>query len=260
MTVKSVELFKMQGNRRAFQATNKMWNTERFNSPFLWGYVSQLIGKKDFKSKEEWLEFYYQSGEERLRKISSLPSKWRDPLTKFTTMVPKDLPKWVLNFNYQYGRTEEECKIMAAQMFDKRVKYLRLGINEEEWDHMVYHRIFGETWNGIVAREKNTAANIEKKLPVNLMKVDGERDYKYGIDYEVFQEGKLVCALQVKPKSYLNGKSDAILTAKKANKNKNRLYTEETGIPVLYVYSEHDGRVSNSEVLNQITELLKKEA
>lgn len=259
MDIRNVEVFKMKGDKKAFQDTNKMWNNERYNSPFLWGYVSQLIGKTDFKSKEEWLEFYYKSGEERLKKISNLPSKWRDEITKFTSITP-DVPKWVLSFNYNYGRTEAECKQMAALMFEKRISKMRLNITEDDWEHMVIYRVLGETWNGVIAREKNTAANIQKKIPVQLCKVSGEDDYKYGIDYEVYHDDSLICALQVKPKSYLNGNSEYIMTAKMANKKKNDTYTEEKKIPVLYVYSEHNGRVSNAEVLNEIMKLTKKDA
>lgn len=254
-----VDLFTMDGDKKAFQATNKMWNAERYNDPYLWGYVSQLVDKKDFKTKDEWLDYYYQSGEERLNKIKNLPREWREQLTKFTTMIP-DLPKWVLNYNYQYGRTEAECKEMASKMFDKRVKYLRLGINEDEWEHMVYHRVFGETWNGIVAREKNTAIVIENKFPnMVLKKISGEDDYKFAIDYEMYSSDKLLGAIQIKPRSYLNSKSDYILKAKRANEKKNKLYTEEKKVPVFYVYSEHNGRVTNPEVFVELENLLKKE-
>lgn len=258
MKVKNVELFEMKGNKKFFSSTNRMWNTERFNSPFLWGYVSQLIGEEEFKKKEDWLEYYFRSGEERLRQIKALPSKWRDVVTSYDTTPPKDTPKWVLNLNHSYGRTEEECKKMAKMMYEKRVKNIKPKISEEEWEHMVFYRVFGETWNGVVAREKSTAASIQQVLPIELRKVKGSLDYKYAIDYEVYVEDTLLCALQVKPKSYLYGNSQALVTAKEANKIKNIQYRKKTGKPVLYVYSEHNGEVSNTSVLEEINNLIKE--
>ena len=52
-----------------FRSTNDMWNKLMLNDPWSVGYVSSLIETKEWQTKEEWENFYYNSGEERKRKL-----------------------------------------------------------------------------------------------------------------------------------------------------------------------------------------------
>jgi len=48
-----------------FRATNNTWNLLGLNSPQNVGMVSDLINQKQFSSKEEWEDYYYEHGRSR---------------------------------------------------------------------------------------------------------------------------------------------------------------------------------------------------
>ncbi|WPS85318.1 MjaI family restriction endonuclease (plasmid) [Brevibacillus halotolerans] len=232
-------LFHNKIDPKKFRSTNAIWNELKLNSPMSVGYVTNLIESRSFLNKEEWRDFYYKSGRERQILIEK-------------NGYAKDL---YLN----YGRTEEELQKLGEKMFaelQKRGNYL--GITLAECVYMVKYRVMGETWNGVVMREKNTVQSLENLFPsYSFQKVDGAIDYKYGVDYEIYNGSRLVCALQVKPRSYEKGSTPEILKAKLGNKAKNDLYEKEQGVPVLYVYSKIDGTILNKDVIHQLTNLLE---
>lgn len=253
MVIDKIKTFKLKGDAKKFQSTNLLWNQVRFNSPFLWGYISQLATKKDFKERKEWLDYYFKSGEERLEKISKLPKDVQHKLLNFSVDPPKDLTKEQLSLNYNYGRTKKECVEMSEIMYEL-IKDQIPDISFEEWRSMVSHRTLGETWNGVVARERNTATVLEESIPIKLTKTSGQDDYAYAIDYELMSKDRLIGAVQIKPISYL--KSSQMSKAKKANLEKNKKYTQKKNVPVLYVYSEHDGTILNPEIIGEIQQLM----
>ncbi|MFF2531368.1 MjaI family restriction endonuclease [Brevibacillus sp. NPDC058079] len=229
-----MDLFHNQIDAKKFRSTNAMWNAMKMNSPMSVGYVTNLIESRSFSAKEEWRDYYYESGRERLILIEKNGST-------------KDL-------HLNYGRTEEELKKLGEKMYAELEKRGNLlGITLAECVYMVKYRVMGETWNGVVMREKNTIQKLENFFPTfSFCKVDGAIDYKYAIDYEVFHGSILVCALQIKPLSYEKGSSPEILKAKFGNKAKNELYEKEKGVPVFYVYSKIDGAVLNQEVIEKL--------
>ncbi|ADO59994.1 MjaI family restriction endonuclease [Paenibacillus polymyxa] len=234
-----MELFQNLIELRKFRSTNAMWNSLQLNSPMSVGYVTNLIESRTFSNKEEWRDFYYQSGHERIR-LGSIRG------------MSKEL-------NLNYGRTEEELKGYGQKMYAELQKSGNpLNITLAECVFMVKYRVMGETWNGVIMREKNTIENMTKIFPYcSFEKVEGEADYKYAIDYEMCLEGRLVCALQIKPMSYEKGFSPEIMKAKRANKAKNDLYVKENGVPVYYVYSKADGTIINHDVVSLLKHSLQ---
>jgi MjaI restriction endonuclease len=249
-----LEIFQNQINTTKFKSTNYIWNQLRLNSPWSVGYVSTLIESKDFVTKEEWRQFYYESGEERLRKINELCTpEEKEALLDFTKATPT-LSKELKELNFSYGRTEEELDERGRYMYQKIVEQGNPNkVTLAECIYMVKFRVMGETWNGIIARERNTVKTMEEVFPnLSFKKTEGERDYQYGIDYELYEEEELLCAVQIKPMSYMKGFSKEIIKAKKANEAKNQKYKEEYKADVLYVYSNSKGIISNDDVLSEI--------
>lgn len=249
-----MELFVNETNVAKFKSTNYIWNQLRLNSPWSIGYVSTLIESEDFKLKEEWKELYYRSGEERLKKIEELcTSEEKEALLDFKKSN-LSLPKELKELNFFYGRTKRELEERGAYMYQKIVENgnpAKITLNESIY--MVEFRVMGETWNGIVARERNTVKTMEASFPsLSFKKTEGERDYKYGIDYELFEKEELICAVQIKPMSYKKGFSREIVKAKKANEFKNGKYKEKYNADVLYVYANSKGDITNDEVLMAI--------
>ncbi|PLS19165.1 hypothetical protein CVD28_01795 [Bacillus sp. M6-12] len=249
-----MEIFENQINAVKFRSTNYIWNQLKLNSPWSIGYVSTLIEARDFMTKEEWKKHYYRSGEERLRKIDELCTpEQKEALLDFTKATPS-LPKELKELNFSYGRTEEELEERGKYMYEKIVEQgNKQKVTLAECVYSVKFRVMAETWNGIVARERNTIKTIGQFFPTfSFKKTEGERDYQYGIDYELFEEDELVCAVQIKPMSYKKGFSKEIIKAKKANEAKNQKYKEEYQADVLYVYSNSKGVITNDDVFAEI--------
>lgn len=237
-----------------FRSMNFIWNNLTLNSPWSVGYVSTLIESQTFKTKEEWKAFYYKSGEERLRKIEERCTPTQKALLLDHTKSYNQLPKELRDLNFLYGRTEKELNEKGRYMYNEIVKEGNpFVLTLAECIYAVKYRVMGETWNGIVARERNTVLTLGRLFPeLQFDKVDGELDYKYGIDYEIYDEKDLLCAIQIKPLSYEKGNSPAIQKAKKANEKKNAEYEKRYQSNVLYVYSNSKGQILNEDVTKSI--------
>lgn len=249
-----MDIFKNKIHTSKFQSTNFVWNKLALNSPWSVGYVSTLIESQTFKTKEDWKDFYYRSGEERLKKIDELCTPEQKMLLFDHTKSDSRLPRELKDLNLLFGRTEKELIEKGRYMYNEIVKEgnpyaLTLG----ECIYAVKYRVMGETWNGIVARERNTVQTLARLFPeLQFDKVEGELDYKYGIDYEVYEDKDLLCAIQIKPLSYEKGFSPAIMKAKKANEKKNAEYKKVHQSDVLYVYSNSKGHILNKDVVKVI--------
>ena len=64
-----MDLFQNLIDLNKFKSTNAIWNELKLNSPWSVGYVTNLIESSIFSSKEEWRDYYYNSGKERLLQI-----------------------------------------------------------------------------------------------------------------------------------------------------------------------------------------------
>ena len=102
---------------------------------------------------------------------------------------------------------------------------------------------------------RNTIKTLQGLFPnLTFEKADGEIDHTYAVDFQVYKQGKLICAIQVKPKSYtLN--APYIVKARHANANKYAAYKEKYGVPVLTVISTIKGEILNKEIIPQIKSL-----
>jgi hypothetical protein len=116
----------------------------------------------------------------------------------------------------------------------------------------VRFRVICETWNGVIVRERNTIQVLKEKFPdYEFRKVSGEIDHQYAVDYEVYKNGKLTVAIQIKPQSY-TWKAPYILKARQANMFKNQEYFKNFGVRVYDIIADTKGNIQNQEVLKNL--------
>lgn len=235
-------------DRDKFRSTNKIWNELRLNDPWSVGYVSDLVERKPFRTKEEWENFYYNSGLERNNLLLKLAPKTRNLLNDFLLIKNnpdqvKAISKSLIALNTFFGRTRDDLILKAHVLCEKSHRKLSL----DECFSCVRFRIICETWNGIIVREKNTIKNLQKRFPKFIFrKVEGQRDYEYAIDYELFYAEKLLGAIQIKPKSYLSN-TPYINKAKRANERKHQRYTKKYARNVRFVIADTRGNILNED-------------
>lgn len=245
-----------------FAATNGPWNTLMLNHPWSVGYVATLIELHQFTHKEEWENFYYESGRQRNFKKQNLSVDEQEIVDDYTQARRGkehiyNIPWNLKNLNYQMGRTKEQLNVKAQELF-KYMQSFGKAITYEECCECVRYRVICETWNGVVCREHNTIRKLKLSFPnVDFIKVSGKVDYEYAVDYEITYNGQLKCAIQIKPASYFNGNAPYLINARRANQRKNSKYTSEKRVPVFNIASKSCGDIENKEILPQINQLLK---
>lgn len=252
-----MDIFKKDITDEQLRLTNKAWNDLKLNSPWSVGLVSRLMEQGDFKTKEEWEDFYYNSGSIRMEKIKELPLEYQvillDP---FAGSSMFKLPKEVRDLNLSYGRTKVELN-KKGYILCGCMQGMKVDINVDIAVKITHYRVVRETWNGIAAREKNTIEFLSKAIPEATFKnVDGHRDAKYAIDYEIYIGRKRLAGLQIKPKSYMDDSKDYIKDAMELNEDKNNKYTNKYGVGVIYAYSKISGELYNSEIIDEIMNLI----
>lgn len=249
-----MEKFDNKLDPEKFRSTNSTWNKLRLNAPWSIGYVTTIIEAKQFSNKEEWENFYYESGKERNREIQKLSSDMESILNN--PMLSKNNPKRIENISWKYkslnlnkGRTKDQIA-ERGQILYKNMKASGKNISREECTECVRFRTICETWNGVVIRERNTIKTLEGKFKnVNFKKTEGEKDHKYAVDYEIYANEQLVCGIQIKPISYRHRrlKIPYLKRAHSANVRKHRAYEQDYGNKAIYVYSRSTGAIANQK-------------
>lgn len=219
-------------DRARRESTNNSWNRLCLNSKWSVGCVSELIQSRKWRSKEEWEDFYYQSGAERLQLIgkdAAILNNFR--MTKWQHEKQPDNFKQI---NYYHGRTRDEL-MEKAQVLYNAEKNNGYGLTLDECFECVRFRTICQTWNGIIVAESKCIELLSTKYPMfSFVKAEGDKDYDYGIDYEVLSDGKVVLGLQIKPYSYLYD-SSYLRSAKAINASKFKAYKEQVGADVQIV-------------------------
>ena len=234
-----------------FRQTNAAWNDYRLNAPWSVGYVSTLIESTSFSNKEEWENYYYQSGENRTKILQNLSPVEQalledDLLIKNNpAFIRNKIPKKLKIINTQYGRTAVQLKRKGTILYEKVKSFIK-DISPKDCVESVRFRVICETWNGIIIREHNAILFLQKQFPALFFKKTiGDFDHRFAVDYEVFnQQNCLLGGLQIKPVSYLKSNT-YILKAKAANKKKNDLYFSQYGANVIDVIAHQNGKIEN---------------
>src|SRR5690606_4374075 len=233
-----------------FRSTNAPWNNLMLNDPWSVGYVTTLIELVPFEKKEDWESFYYESGQKRELEIAKLTPDIQnivndEALIRVNKNALNQLSWDLKNLNTQYGRTKERLQKKGLILFDE-VKNNGLGLTLEDCIECVRYRVICETWNGVIVRERNTVQNLQKQFPnTEFRKVSGEMDHTFAVDYELYKNGVLTSAIQIKPQSY-TWNAPYIQKARNANKHKNQEYLKKFGVQVYDVISDSKGNIVNA--------------
>lgn len=252
----NMEEFSLSISTEKFRSTNATWNNLMLNDPWSVGYVTTLIELSTFEKKEDWEEFYYNSGKERERNISLLAADQQlivenESLIRTDGKIVNALSWDIKNLNTQYGRTKESL-FHKAKILHDAVKHNGLNLSVDDCYECVRFRVICETWNGVIVREHNTINNLRAILPqTTFKKVSGDIDHRYAVDYELYKQGELYAAIQIKPKSYLFN-APYIKKARNANKRKNQEYTAINKVPVFDVIADNRGIIQNEDVLKSL--------
>lgn len=246
---------------KKLSSTNKIWNQMKLNHPWILGSASTLIGQRDFQTKEEWRDYYFETGHTRLRLLEEVKESDYTAYTRLTSIENYNFFSCKegkhTRLNTAYGRTPEELNSIGDILYGGiKATGNPAGLTRKECHYLVLYRLLGETWNGIQKRERNTVITMKNVLgsEYSVTSTDGKIDTLYEVDAEVYHQDKLVAGVQIKPLSYKNhfdGKEDVLAL----NKAKNDAYTEDMGAPVFYIYAKTDGSIYNAEVLADIHKL-----
>ena len=251
--------FLLKVDQVKFRHTNAVWNELCLNDPWSVGYVSTLVEGHPFNTKEEWEDFYYQSGQKRESIINSLNEQSRQLLNDHTLKYnnPQQITSLdgrLKNLNFYYGRTSNQLKEKGT-ILHKAVSAKSINISEAECTECVRFRTICETWNGIIIRETNTVGHLKKIFPeVEFLKTEGAFDHQYAVDYELSHNGTMFCAIQIKPKSYTYNTA-YVNKARESNARKNQLYVEKYHTHVIDIISRSNGEIENTKVISQIIDL-----
>jgi hypothetical protein len=239
--------------------SNEIWNLLALNSPWSVGLTSHLIRQSSFNSYADWSCFYENSGQNRLKLISTLSESVRYALqfcsADHAMILLGNLNKYQ-SLAYYYGRTEAELIHKGQILRDAFYVHEGKGMDLNTAISLVRYRVLGETWNGIYLREANTIKYIKEQYPyVQIRPVDAVSDYQFAVDYMIEYQDKLICGLQIKPLSYSSTKS-YVLKAKKANEVKNMKFTALKGVPVITLLSDQNGVIKNDAMSRRLYEHL----
>lgn len=251
-----MEEFILNIDANKFRSTNGTWNNLMLNDPWSVGYVTTLIELVPFVKKEDWETFYYESGQHRELTLLKLNQDIQDTvndesLIRLNKILVSQLSWDLKNLNTQYGRIKERLQ-RKGQILYEAVKDNGFGLTTDECFQCVRFRVICETWNGVIVRERNTIETLKKSFPNSeFRKVSGEMDHTYAVDYEVYKDGNLSLAIQIKPESY-TWKAPYIQKARNANKHKNQEYFNKFNVRVFDVISNSKGNIINSDVLKSL--------
>lgn len=253
-----MDIFKNEIAKDKFSSTNYIWNALGLNTAWSVGYITTLIKQKKFKSKDDWYAHYFESGEQRFAEISKLNEN--DKLL-INSNVPSN-NKLLNKLNFNYGRTKLEIALKGIRLYEAILKEGNpYNLTEDECKYIAFYRVVCETWNGVMGREfstKKTMYNdfLTEGYEVSIIDTNGRFDYNYGIDFELYYEGVIVCGLQIKPESYKSNK-DYLKKAKEINEIKNNKYKSKFNRNSYYIYSNEKGYISNKEVIQEILNELR---
>lgn len=253
-----MELFTHDMDLALFRSTNEVWNQLGLNAKWSVGTVTEIIQQRSFVTKEEWQQYYYESGRERLRLIQSLPSEDRELLLR--RKAPRFIKEELRFLNTHYGRTPEELDEKGRLLYESMVQK-DPTITLELCQSAVHYRVIGETWNGVMVREQRTISNLMKQVREwgvdhgEWRKTPGDFDYQYEVDYELFLNQQRVVGLQIKPDSY-RGFTPYLEQAKRINLYKNEQYYAAFQTPVLYVYANSKGQITNNSEVQSVLKRL----
>jgi hypothetical protein len=145
--------------------------------------------------------------------------------------------------DYYFTKQSKEPLIDATRYLIEK-----LNIDEDNAKHYIYHRIIGQTWNGMVSEFK-VIEQLQVEFPtVEFKKTDFKKDNELFTDWEGFSKsGELLFGVQVKPITYYYMSQPHQLKVKETHEGMVNEYMNMCNVPHYMVYYDN----GTNEVLFQ---------
>lgn len=165
----------------------------------------------------------------------------------YKTAIKLDRLMWEKYYNEKWGwhRLDSVFNSLKEYCFEK------YGLTEYETKKWIFHRVIGQTWNGLIKEEQLIKVILRHFPKFNFQKTDFDVDKKFCIDWEMYKGSYLALGLQIKPISYLYMKSEHQLKVKAYHKEQNEKY-KEIYAPYEYVYYDKEGLYKPQELFKRI--------
>lgn len=245
-------LYNLKTDKSKLANSQGIWNHLYLNDPWSIGYVSNLIETASFQSKSYWEQFYFESGEERNRIVADLPVEKQqllnDELFLFQNReIMMTLPEKFKAVNYEHGRTRSQLNKKAELQF-QICRQHHIEITEQESQEIVHFRVIGETWNNMMARKQQVVEHILslEAEDITVEKTDFDTEKLYAVDYEIKQNQKLLCAIQIKPTSFIKSLSEKVINAQSVFKKKHEQYSVRFNKAVNVIVFENNNFADNT--------------
>ena len=89
-----------------------------------------------------------------------------------------------------------------------------------------------------------------------------EDDNKYAVDFLIYQNGQLICGVQIKSENYHKSHLGIVHSTIKTNERKNEKFVRDYGVPVFYAFykrvESNDCALADETVIEEIENLLQK--
>lgn len=221
-----------------YKSTIGVWNDCHFNSRTSIGYSMKLIKECRPRTPQDWETYYLKSGEEGKRSIQNIPN---NTSKKTQSLLAKDI-------NANHGKTAEDLEEIAKR-FRGALASAGINVSPEQAFNYTYIRAIDEAWIGY-KREmtaERALARFCRDNSLTLSSSSTHTDLKRGVDYEIYQNGKLVCGVQVKGSAYKTAVKESA-ACRKLDANLSKMigkYKTEKQVPVFFMFVERNRNIEN---------------
>jgi len=152
--------------------------------------------------------------------------------------------------DYYLNNVDRQALLNATDFIIEKYK-----IPTETAAEYVFHRVVGQTWNGMVY-EMRCIDTLKGFFP-NLIfkKAPYELDENYCVDWQAFDK-KLLFGIQIKPESYRYMRSPYQMKAKERHQEQIEKYKKEFDVPHFFVYYADGKMIQDQDLFNKINTYL----
>ena len=152
--------------------------------------------------------------------------------------------------DYYLNNVDRQALLNATDFIVEKYK-----IPTETAAEYVFHRVVGQTWNGMVY-EMRCIDTLKGFFP-NLIfkKAPYDIDENYCVDWQAFDK-KLLFGIQIKPESYRYMNSPYQMKAKERHQEQIEKYKKEFDVPHFFVYYADGKMIQDIDLFNKINTYL----
>lgn len=238
---------------KEYKTTNIVWNKYRLNKRDNIGHTMVLIKECKPKTFEEWQSYYEKSGQEAHTLKAKMKCKSFDELRRKNHII-----------NCEHGKTTDDL-IELAKEFQSLLSSEGMNLDLETCFNFVYIRAVDETYLGYQREVAafNSLSDYCKDNGLEVRETSNMIDVRYGVDFEIYKNDKLLVGIQAKGAIYKQAMENpdscsAIRNADALLHTINDEYTKEYKAPVLRMYVEKNLTIKDNTVFENIKLLQNK--